>query len=524
MKQYLVTAEEMKRYDANTMDKYHLPGLLLMERAALVTVEEIVHRYGTFPCRVLVLAGYGNNGGDGLAVGRLLMLQGYQVTFVIPGENIYDRCTEETRRQIDILHAYQACIFSRIPESEYDIVIDALFGVGLSRPIEGIWKDVIKWIDQSHGFVCSVDIPSGIHADTGAVMGCAVRADLTVTYGFRKMGHMLYPGAAYSGELVCRQMGIDEHSFLGREPGWYTYIGREYGLLPARRTDGNKGTFGKALIIAGSLDVAGAAMLAAKSTFRTGAGMVKVVTAAGNREILQQFIPEAMLLTYGDDTTSEESFQTALREAAAWADCALIGPGMGTGESAAKILRFMILESGLPLVIDADGLNLLAKDPELQKALAGRKEQDRTVILTPHLGEFARLYGCTAAQVKERLTEYPRKLGDRMHCIVVCKDARTVVVRHGERQGYLNTNGNCGMATAGSGDVLAGMITGLLAQGMAGMDAAVAGVYLHGYAGDLAAERETESSMMATDLIGCIKDAVDQVRIGNRGNRAEEAL
>ena len=191
MKQYLVTAEEMKRYDANTMDKYHLPGLLLMERAALVTVEEIVHRYGTFPCRVLVLAGYGNNGGDGLAVGRLLMLQGYQVTFVIPGENIYDRCTEETRRQIDILHAYQACIFSRIPESEYDIVIDALFGVGLSRPIEGIWKDVIKWIDQSDGFVCSVDIPSGIHADTGAVMGCAVRADLTVTYGFRKMGHML---------------------------------------------------------------------------------------------------------------------------------------------------------------------------------------------------------------------------------------------------------------------------------------------------------------------------------------------
>lgn len=528
MKQYLVTAEEMKQYDANTMEKFHIPGLLLMERAALATVEEIVHRHGNLPCRVLVLAGYGNNGGDGLAVGRLLMLRGYQAAFVIPGENVYDRCTEETRRQIDILHAYQACIFSRIPEGEYDIVIDALFGIGLSRPVEGIWKDAIQWIGQSHGFVCSIDIPSGIHADTGAVMGCAVRADLTVTYGFRKLGHMLYPGTAYSGELVCRQMGIDEHSFLGREPGWYTYSGREFGLLPVRRTDGNKGTFGKVLLIAGSREIAGAALLAVKSAFRTGVGMVKVVTAASNRVILQQSIPEAMLLTYQDyqegTEAGKEAFWSSLQEAAVWADCALIGPGIGTEEIAGVLLRFMIFQCDLPLVIDADGLNLLAQDSGLQKALAERKAQDRTVILTPHLGEFARLYGCTTAMARERLTEYPRKLGDRLHCIVVCKDARTVVTEYGEQQGYLNTNGNCGMATAGSGDVLAGMITGLLAQGMKGMDAAVAGVYLHGYAGDLAAERETESSMMASDLIGCIRDTVDQVRSGNRRNRAEEAL
>lgn len=526
MKQYLVTAEEMKRYDANTMEKFHLPGLLLMERAALVTVEEIVHRCVNRPCRVLVLAGYGNNGGDGLAVGRLLMLQGYQVTFVMPGEDVYSRCPEETRRQTDILHAYQTRIFSRMPEGEYDIVIDAVFGVGLSRPVEGIWQDAIQWINQSGSFVCSVDIPSGIHADTGAVMGCAVHADLTVTYGFRKMGHMLYPGAAYVGELVCRRMGIDEHSFLGREPGWYTYIGREYGLLPARRADGNKGTFGKALIIAGSRNIAGAAMMAAKSTFRTGAGMVKVVTAVENRETVQQFVPEAMLLTYREDMTAEEEamFLASLREAAEWADCVLIGPGIGTGEKAAGMLRFMIRESDLPMVIDADGLNLLAMDTELQEDMAGRNAQERTVILTPHLGEFARLCGCTAAQARERLTEYPRQLSDRLHCIVVCKDARTVVVKHGERQGYLNTNGNCGMATAGSGDVLAGMITGLLAQGMNGMEAAVAGVYLHGYAGDLAAERETEWGMTATDLIGCIKDAVCQVQDRNRRSGMEEAV
>ena len=508
-KQYLVTAQEMKRYDTNTIEKYHMPGLLLMERAALVTVEELQCIRGSVPCRVLVVAGRGNNGGDGLAIGRLFMLQGYEVTFLMPGEDIYARCTEEVKRQIDILQAYQARIFSRLPEGEYDIVIDAVFGVGLSRAVEGIWTDVIQWINRSNAFVCSVDIPSGIHADTGKVMGCAVQADLTVTYGFRKAGHILYPGTVYSGKLVCRQMGIDERSFLGEEPYWYTYTGKEQGLLPARRPDGNKGTFGKALLIVGSREIAGAAMMAAKSTFRIGAGMVKVITTDENREALQQFVPEAMLLTYtGDMSREDTTWMRKLAEAEKWADCILIGPGIGTGPTAHRLLQFGISESRLPLVIDADGLNMLAEDPGLLSAMASRENQDRTIILTPHLGEFSRIFGCTVMQAKENLTEYPRQIADRLHCIIVCKDARTVVVQYMGRQGYINTTGNSGMATAGSGDVLAGMITGLLAQGMTGMDAAVAGVYLHGRAGDLAAESETETAMMATDIISCIKEAV----------------
>lgn len=516
MKQYLVTAKEMKRYDANTIEKFHIPGLLLMERAALVTVEELRRLTGGGPCRVLALAGSGNNGGDGLAVGRLLMLQGYDVTFVMPGEGAFDRCTEETRRQIEILHGYGARIFSTMQESEYDIIIDAAFGVGLSRTVEGIWKDVIQWVNQSSAFVCSVDIPSGIDADTGRVMGCAVRADLTVTYGFRKAGHILYPGAVYSGLLVCGRMGIDERSFLDETPYWYTYDVGECRLLPARRRDGNKGTFGKALVIAGSVEMAGAAMMAAKSVFRMGAGMVKVVTAQANREAVRQYVPEAMLLSYPDSMTEKEdaAFMTALAKATEWADCILVGSGIGTGRTAGRLLRFCITENHLPLVIDADGLNLLAQDEKLQKAIANRKERDRTIILTPHLGEFARLYGCTIEQAGEELTKLPGRLSDRLHCVVVCKDARTVVVQDKGKQGYLNTTGNCGMATAGSGDVLAGMITGLLAQGMEGMDAAVAGVYVHGLAGDLAAGRQTETSMMATDLIDCIKDAVRRVNGG----------
>lgn len=497
MRQYLLTSAEMKRCDNNTIEKYHMPSLLLMERAALVTVEEIQRRRGVIPCKVLVVAGSGNNGGDGLAVGRLLMLQGYEVTFVLIGRK--EKCTAETARQIEILLEYGARIFSTIKDREYDIVIDALFGIGLSRQVEGNFLEAVRWIDQCSAYVCSVDIPSGICADTGRIMGCAVHADLTVTYGFRKVGQFLYPGSGFVGTLVCRQMGIDEHSFLGETPYWYTHIGRDSRLLPARMPDGNKGTFGKALLIAGSSQTVGAAMMAAKSAFRVGTGMVKVVTAVENREALLQFVPEAMLLTDGGE---------ALKEASVWADVILFGPGVGTDKRAQDLLQFVLSESDKPLVIDADGLNLLAQDKRQQEAVTDQGRHGRTIILTPHLGEFARLYGCTTAQAKECLTDYPIQLSNRLQCIIVCKDARTVVACPGGQQGYLNTTGNAGMATAGSGDVLAGMVTGLLAQGISGWKAAVAGVYLHGIAGDLAAEKETETAMTATDIIERIKDVV----------------
>lgn len=496
MKQYLVTASEMKRYDKNTTGRYHVPPLLLMERAALVTAEEIMRVRGEAPCKALVAAGCGSNGGDGLAVGRLLMLQGYEVTCALIGDE--EKCTQETARQLDILRAYGVKIFSTIPDGEYDIVIDALFGIGLSRPVEGIFAAAVGRINESGAYICSVDIPSGLCADTGEAMGCAVRADLTVTYGFRKLGQMLYPGSGYTGRLVCRDMGIDERSFLGEEPYWYTQIDSDSHLLPGRRPDGNKGTFGKALLIVGSSRMAGAAMMAAKSAFRVGAGMVKALTAAANRTALHQFVPEAMI---ADDSE--------LAEAEAWADCILIGPGIGTGEAAHELLEYSIAKSSLPLVIDADGLNILAQDRHLQETLTEKCRQGRTVILTPHMGEFARLYGCTVPEAKAHMTDYSIRLCERLSCVVVCKEARTVVVWQGGRQGYVNTTGNSGMATAGSGDVLAGMVTGLLAQGMSGEAAAVAGVYLHGAAGDLAAARVGEASLMATDIIEQIGDAID---------------
>lgn len=511
--EYLVTGTEMKEYDMNTTQYLKMPSLVLMERAALVTVEQIRREMGDSQYRVLVVAGCGNNGGDGLAIGRLLARQGCDVDFALLGDK--GKCSKETAHQLSVLSQYGYRPYDRIPEVEYDIVIDALFGVGLSRNIEGIYEETVRAINNRNCYVCSVDIPSGIHAGTGQVLGCAVRADLTVTYGFYKLGEFLYPGAGYCGKIICGQIGIDEYSFLGKKPYCYTYLDNADINLPKRKPDGNKGTFGKALVIAGSDEMCGAAVMASRSVFRMGAGMVKVVTSYRNRAALMQAVPEAMITAYDTDLWEEKGpdalFLTAFKKALLWADSILIGPGIGQGKEASWLLRYCIENSRLPLVMDADALNLLAADEGLLKALGNATsggsalgsmpEIERKVILTPHMGEFARLYQCTVLEAAQNILSYPAKFADRMQCVVVCKDVRTVVARPRGDSLYVNTSGNDGMATAGSGDVLAGMITGLLVQGMQADEAAVLGVYLHGAAGNLAAGRYGRHSMMATDMI-----------------------
>lgn len=318
-------------------------------------------------------------------------------------------------------------------------------------------------------------------------------------------------------------MGIDEYGFFGQKPRFYTYVSLADARLPKRVPNGNKGTFGKALVIAGSDEICGAAVMAARSVFRVGAGMVKVITSVNNRETMQQSLPEAMLTLYDTALWTDggkppllfaEEFQKALE----WADCILIGPGIGTGREAQWMLHYCLQESTLPMVIDADGLNVLAKDGILSFSRAGA---ERKLIITPHLGEFARLYGCTVSEASSNITVYPKKLADDLACSVVCKDARTVAACDETEHIYVNTSGNAGMATAGSGDVLAGVITGLLVQGMEEMEAAVTGVYLHGMAGDMAAEVCGEHSMMATDIIEQIPKLLSVKRISKSAQYAD---
>lgn len=500
--EYLVTQTEMQQYDKNTIECLKMPSIVLMERAALVTVEQIQKEMGDMPYRVLVVAGNGNNGGDGFAIGRLLMLKGCQVDFVLIGNK--DKCSRETALQLEILTGYGCILYDRIPEAEYDIVIDAIFGIGLSRMVEGIYKDTIEKINEQHSYICSVDIPSGVHADSGKILGCAVQADLTVTYGFRKLGEYLYPGAECCGKIICGQMGIDEYSFLEKKPHWYTYTSLRDVRLPVRKPNGNKGTFGKVLVIAGSDTVCGAAILAGRSVFRMGVGMVKIITSWKNRDAILQTMPEAMLNVY-DTTLWQEmepytEFAQSFRKDLEWADCILIGPGIGTEKEAAWMLTCCLRESSLPIVIDADGLNLLA-EREREADSEEISSMNKRMILTPHLKEFARLYGCSTEEVLENITVYPQKLANKFNCVVVCKDARTVIAHAEGEQCYLNTSGNAGMATAGSGDVLAGVIAGLLAQGMPPKEAAVTGTYLHGVAGDMASRAHGEHGMMAADMI-----------------------
>lgn len=507
---YLVTQSQMKQYDNNTTARLKMPSVVLMERAALVTVSELRKEKGNGSYRVLVAAGCGNNGGDGLAVGRLLMLEGCSVDYVLIGNR--DKCSDETALQIEILESYGQRIYDRILRDEYDIVIDAVFGVGLSRNVEGIYSDAVAKINGLSAYVCAVDIPSGISADTGHILGCAVKADMTVTYGFYKLGQFLYPGAEYCGKIICGDIGIDEYGFFGKAPSWYTYTSLDDIRLPNRCSDGNKGTFGKVLVIAGCDTMCGAAVMSGRSVLYMGAGMVKIVTSCKNRDIVQQSLPEAMMTVYDTGLWSDNEPDAAFREAFKadidWADAILAGPGMGMGKEAGWMLEYCLCKSSLPMVIDADGLNLLAQKIKFDFS----KDKERKIILTPHLGEFARLYGCDIKEAAENITRYPKELADRLGCIVVCKDAATVAASHDREQCYLNSSGNSGMATAGSGDVLAGMITGLLVQKMEALEAAVMGVYLHGTAGDMAADAFGEDGMTATDIIGQIKRLLKKCR------------
>lgn len=487
---YLVTAGEMREYDRNTVDRIGIPGMVLMERAALAALDYILKRWRKG--NALILSGVGNNGGDGLALARLLAEQGWQVEVWCVGDS--GKASGQWKAQRHILEKYPV-VFSSIPgRTEYTIMVDALFGVGLSREITGEYARAVTEFQGCKGFKLALDIPSGIDSDTGSIWGTAVTADATVTFGFMKRGLVLYPGCQWAGEIVLADVGITERSFFGREPETFTFTGKPETLLPDRAEDGNKGTFGKILLAAGSVNMAGAAVLAAKAAYRAGAGMVKVITPEENRVILQTAVPEALFGT-----------QWELAEGLEWADAVVIGPGIGKSQSAVNNLRQVLKYGDKPLVIDADGLNLLAESGELQHLLEEQGKKGRQMVLTPHVGELSRLTGAPVRELKKSLMMYGTELAKRFHVTVVAKDARTFVCRE-NGSAYCSLCGNSGMATAGSGDVLSGITGALLARTEDAFTAAALSVYLHGKAGDAAADRKGRRACMAGDIVEALTE------------------
>lgn len=517
--EYLVTSNEMRAYDTYTIESIGIPSLVLMERAALQTVVRVREAMKSLDActdfkdgiphkdfSVLCVCGTGNNGGDGLCVTRLLREQGIEADAVIIGNR--DKVSKETAVQLSVLGKYGVIVKNAITDNNYDIIVDALFGIGLTRDICGEYSEAIERINQSAAYKISVDIPSGIDADTGKVWGCAVKADETVAIAYKKRGHFLYPGVTYCGQVTVAPIGITDVSFAGNPPEMYTYTEPVRTLLPERKPDGNKGTFGKVLLVAGSAQMAGAALLCAESIYRTGAGMVKLVIPESIREIIQTRLPEALIQTYSscDGLNSEE--EDSFLQNSNWADVIAIGPGLGFSESAKQLLGYAV-SVPKPLVIDADGLNMLAAEQSESSLWSSLKNRVSPTILTPHMGELARLLGLTTKEVVTNETKATVALAKKTKCIVVGKSARTHVCGENNKI-FLNTAGNDKMATAGSGDVLTGMITALLARGLDAKNAAALGVYLHACAGDFAAKEAGVLGITASDIIDGLKRLYEQ--------------
>ena len=510
---YLVNSREMKQYDTNTTEHFKVPSLLLMERAALAAFEEI-KRLCPESHRFLIVCGTGNNGADGLALSRMLYLDGQAVQTVLIGDKKKE--TAQCKKQLEILSAYGIPVLEAIPENVaydvirlpseasvdkdheamlHDIIVDAVFGVGLSRNVEGIFAETIEKMNGLPGKKIALDMPSGISADTGAVLNCAFRADYTITFAYEKVGMHLFPGNEYTGEIVTKQIGITDESFLERKPGVTALEREDLKQLPRRASHSNKGTYGKLLLIAGSVDMAGAAILSARAAYTAGCGLVRIFTPEENRIAIQTSVPEAILTTYH----AKKLEVSELLEAMKWADVIVCGPGIGTGETAHQIVKNVLRNASVPVVFDADALNIIAEDTNI--LLSPHTE----MVVTPHLGEMSRLTGDSIAYIQTRLIETAEEFSRQYNVICVLKDEHTVVsIPYGRT--YLNLSGNCGMATAGSGDVLTGIIGSLLAQKTDAESAAAFGTYLHGLSGDTALKKCGFRGMIAGDIVNGLKD------------------
>ena len=502
----VVTSAEMKELDAHTMHDIGIPSSVLMERAALAIAAEI-EKGSRGQERILVVCGSGNNGGDGIAVARILHLKGYQVHIFSVGNS--RKYTAETSLQAQIAKNCHVPFVEDPDWSSYTTIVDAIFGIGLARPVEGRYRAVIAAMNEANARKIAADIPSGLDGSTGKVLGIAFRADVTVTFAFLKQGMCFYPGRSLVGRVVVADIGIRDVPEVYGRPVWHLEK-EDMKLLPERVPWGNKGTFGKVLLVAGTKGMCGASYFSAAATLNTGAGMVRIQTEEENRLPLQSLLPEAIV-----DTTFEEDNNERLL---AWCDVLVIGPGLGTAEKSRQRAEWFLRrgsEAGKPIILDADGLNLLAENPSWRRYL-GEK-----TVLTPHVGEMGRLTGLSAAQIKDNPVGVATAYAAQTGAICVLKDAGTVTAGAGGDI-YINLSGNAGMAAAGSGDVLTGMLAAVFCMYLNSGEQpdhvrkTALGVYLHGLSGDWAAREAGTRGMNARDILQAIPLVLRDFETGGR--------
>lgn len=484
----LITASQMKKADAYTMEYLPVKSIDLMEKASEAFVNSILHETNPND-QITIFCGCGNNGGDGFAVSRILQEKGLNVsTYLVQfKEALAPDCNTNFKRitNVDVLDGT-----NEFPElSKSDIIIDALFGYGFQGEVKGWVADLIQHINEYDKTVFSIDTPSGLESE-GIAKGSVIKATRTISFQRPKLSFFLPENAEYVGDWKIVDIGLIE-SYIQEIDAPYRLLNQhaEQLLLPRKRQT-HKGSYGHALMIAGSYGKMGAAVLSTSAVLRGGAGLVTCYIPKCGYNILQSTVPEAMCIT----DNSEEILTTPI--AISSFSAIGIGPGIGTDKPTKKVLK-EILKANKPTVIDADALNLISEDEKLKKLL------HPGCVLTPHIKEFDRLTGPSKTSLKR--FEKQRKFVEEHECVVVVKDAYTSVISPVTGKQYFNTSGCAGMATGGSGDVLTGLITGLLAQGYSPIDAALIGVYFHGIAGQAAAEMEGENSMTASDILDYIK-------------------
>jgi hydroxyethylthiazole kinase-like uncharacterized protein yjeF len=508
----IVTTQQIKNIDRRAIRAFGIPGMVLMENAAAAVMTAMEKFFdGLQGVRVGIICGKGNNGGDGLALARRLRISGVPVRVALLSS--FGALKGEAKANLSILRKMDLEIVQNASSRSLadivgwsDVLVDALLGVGLSSPLKGRYAQAVAMINSSGRPVVAIDMPTGINADTGGVMGAAIKADLTVTMAFLKRGLVLYPGAEYAGTVRVADLGIPAEvaekenisvSLLDR--------GSIQGVIGSRLSDAHKGDFGHLMVVAGSPGKAGAAIMAARGALRAGAGLVSVATPNNIVPIIQSQVVEAMAVPSAESIEgtlgigSEEELLKAMGKMTAVA----IGPGLSTHYETVQAVRNLIKRLTIPAVIDADGLNALVGFLDILKRVKA------SMILTPHPGEMGRLLGISSDEVQRDRIEIAAAFARKYRVTVVLKGAATVVATpYGWV--YVNSTGNPGMASGGTGDVLTGMIGSFLAQGYSASQAACLGVYLHGRAGDLAAEEKGEASMIAGDLIEKLPQAIKE--------------
>lgn len=523
----LVTSDQMREIDKITIEREKIPGLDLMEKAGLGSAlsgkklldEKVKGK------KVVIFCGKGNNGGDGFVMGRYLSKWGAKVEFYLLGkkEEVKGDALTNLKKVVSLrLPIKQVSKDKELPaEQKADLVVDAIFGTGFKGKVTGLEEKAVRLINSSKTKILSIDTPSGLDVDTGSVEGECVRANITPTMGLPKVGQFFFPGKSYCGKVQVVDIGVPQKVIVELKINLNLITEKAVrDILPKRPGDAHKGTCGKVFLIAGSTGMTGAAALASLSCLKAGAGMAILGIPYSLNDIMEVKVTEVMTKPLPDVRKKGALALRGLGEimqALKWADCVALGPGLGQHFETVELVRRLVSRIELPVVIDADGLNAIAKDSTILD------QTKAPLILTPHIGELSRLISVPIEEIAKDRIKYASESAKKFNCVVVLKGAPTII---GEPEGqiYVNPTGNAGMATAGSGDVLTGVIVGLLAQimmtkksesGSVGQDikktmleSALAGVYIHGLCGDLARNEKGEMGMIAGDMMEKLPEAL----------------